>query len=135
MDVIAEIKKLNFPPDQYVVFGGASLAARRIRETHDADILVVPELLERCRGDRQWRVHPRINANEPDGLDNGVIEIYPTIGGGYKADFNTLRKNAEIIGGVPFCDLKDVKAIKASYGREKDLRDIQLIDEFLKTQS
>ena len=131
MDIISEIKKLNFPVDQYVVFGGASLAARGLRDTQDADILATPELLEQCKSNSQWHIHPRIDMHEPAGLDNGVIEIYPTIGGGYKTDFHLLRERAELIDGIPFCNLHDVKAIKATYAREKDLRDIQLIDKYL----
>jgi hypothetical protein len=48
MDVFREIKKLGFPPERYVVFGGGAIAARGIRETHDVDILVALELLEEC---------------------------------------------------------------------------------------
>lgn len=131
MDIFTQIKRLNFPSDQYVVFGGAAIAARGIRETNDADILVTKELLDKCSQDGQWKVHPRLNPNEPAGLDNGIIEIYPTIGGGFPTNFKKLRANADMIDSIPFCSLEDVIRIKEAYGREKDLKDIDLIRQHL----
>ncbi len=131
MDIFTQIKRLNFPLDQYVVFGGAAIAARGIRETNDADILVTKELLDKCAQDGQWKIHPRLDPNEPAGLDNGIIEIYPTIGGGFSTNFKELRANADMIDGIPFCSLEDVIRIKEVYGREKDLKDVELIRRYL----
>lgn len=131
MNIFTEIKKLNFLSDQYVVFGGAAMAARGIRETNDADILVTSGLLDKCSQEKQWKAHPRLDPSEPSGLDNGNIEIYPTIGGGFLTDFKKLRNNAEVINGIPFCSLEDVMRIKQIYGREKDLMDIELINRHL----
>jgi hypothetical protein len=74
-----------------------------------------------------------LDPNEPSGLDNGVIELYPTIGGGIQSGFKELREAAEIIDGIPFCNLKDIVRIKRSYGREKDSKDIALIENYLHT--
>ena len=131
MDIFTQIKRLNFPSDQYVVFGGAAIAARGIRETNDADILVTKELLDKCAQDGQCKVHPRLDSNETAGLDNGIIEIYPTIRGGFQANFKELRANADIMYGIPFCSLEDVIRIKEGYGREKDQKDIDLIRQHL----
>ena len=133
MDIFSEIKKLKFPVEQYVIFGGAAIAARGIRETHDVDVLVTPELLEECKKNPEWKIHPRLDPGEPPGLDNGIIEIYPTIGGGIRSNFKELRNDADIINGIPFCNLKDVVRIKRAYGREKDLRDIASIEDYLST--
>jgi hypothetical protein len=132
MDIFNEIKKRNFPIESYVVFGGAAIAAREIRKTHDVDILVTLELLEQCRRSGAWKDHPRINPNEPAGLDNGAIELYPTIGSGITSTFKELRDSAEIINGIPFCSLEDIILIKRAYGREKDFKDIELINKYLK---
>ncbi|MCL5006743.1 MAG: hypothetical protein M1153_01150 [Patescibacteria group bacterium] len=131
MSIFTKIKELNFPPDQYIVFGGAAIAARGIRETKDADILVTQELLDECSQDNQWQTHPRLDPNEPAGLDNGIIEIYSTIGGGFSTNFKELRANADIIDDIPFCSLEDVIRIKEAYGREKDLKDVELIKQYL----
>ena len=58
MDVIEELKKLNFPSEKYVVFGGAALAARGLRETFDIDIVASDDLLAKC-GAEGWKEHPR----------------------------------------------------------------------------
>jgi hypothetical protein len=49
MNLFDEIKKLNFPNDKYVVVGGAAMAARGIKETGDIDIVVMPDLFDRCK--------------------------------------------------------------------------------------
>lgn len=127
MDIIAEAKKLNFPPDKYVVFAGAALAARGLKETHDLDIIVAHDLLGSLKGKDGWEDHPRIDLDEPWGLHRGDVELYPTVGAGVKLTFEELRARAELIDDVPVCSLMDLITIKQAYGREKDLVDIERI--------
>jgi hypothetical protein len=134
IDVFSETKKLNFPADQYVVFAGAALAARGIKETSDLDIIVTPELLEKCRNEG-WVMHPRIDPNDFPALEKGVAEIYTTIGGGVTLTFKELQDRAEVIDGIPFCSLEDVIHIKKIFGREKDFKDIALIEEYKKRKN
>ena len=130
MNVIEEIKRLNFPSEKYVVFGGAALAARGLRETFDIDIVASDDLLAKC-GAEGWKEHPRLKSGEKNGFHKGIIEIYPNVGGNFEANFADLRKNAEMIDGIPFCGLNDVIRIKRAYGRAKDLKDIELIENYL----
>jgi hypothetical protein len=43
VDIFKRLKELNYPIGEYVVVGGA-MAAHNIREAHDLDILVTPNL-------------------------------------------------------------------------------------------
>lgn len=43
-DVVAKVKSLQFSAGSYVVFGSGPLAALKIREVNDIDLLVSKEL-------------------------------------------------------------------------------------------
>ena len=49
MDIFSEITKLHFPPDEYVIIGGASMVARGLKEPRDIDILISSSLFELCQ--------------------------------------------------------------------------------------
>ncbi|MDB5260654.1 MAG: hypothetical protein JWN37_885 [Candidatus Nomurabacteria bacterium] len=131
-DIFTLIKSLNFPPDKYVVIGGAAMAGRKIKETTDIDILVSQDLLEELKKKPEWHYHPRIIPTEPSGLVNneGTVELYPTIGGTNKG-FEEVRKDSEMIQGIPFATLSHVVEIKKIYSRNKDLKDIEIIKKYL----
>ncbi|MDB5225540.1 MAG: hypothetical protein JWL87_492 [Candidatus Adlerbacteria bacterium] len=133
MDIFSEIKKHNFPVDEYVVIGGAALAARGLKETNDIDIVVSPKLLDEYRNKEGWHHHPRIIPTEEAGVanDEGTIELYPNVGGIAEMTFERLKKNSELIDGVPFAGLRDVKLVKEVYAREKDLIDVAKIEAYL----
>jgi hypothetical protein len=131
-NIFDELKRLDFSPDKYVVIGGAAMAARGIKETRDIDVLVFEDLLEAMKKQPGWHYHPRIMQTEPAGLvnDNGSIELYPTVGG-TTIGFKEIRKDAEMIDDIPFASLEHVMMIKKIYKREKDLKDIELIEKYL----
>ena len=133
MDIFFELKKLNFPTEKYLVIGGAALAGRGLKETRDLDILLSKDLMEELRKDTSWNHHPRIIPTEEAGLvnDEGTVELYPTVGG-IDLPFEDMKTREEIIEGIPFADLHDIVKIKESYGREKDLKDIVLIQSYLR---
>ena len=133
MDIFLELKKLNFPKEKYLVIGGAALAGRGLKETRDLDILLSRDFMEKLRKDSNWSYHPRIIPTEEAGLvsDDGTVELYPTVGG-IDLPFEDMKTREEIIEGIPFADLHDIVKIKESYGREKDLKDIVLIQNYLK---
>ncbi len=135
MDIFAEIKKYNFPTEEYVVIGGAAMAARGLKETNDIDIVVSQKLLEEYRTKEGWHRHERIIPTEEPGVanDEGTIELYPSVGGIAEMDFARLKKNAEIIESIPFAGLDDVRIIKEVYARDKDLIDVAKIKAFLAT--
>lgn len=133
MDIFFELKKLNFPSDTYLVIGGAALAGRNLKQTRDLDILVRKDFLEELRKDPNWKYHPRIIPTEEAGLVNGdgTVELYPTVGG-IDLTFKEMKTREEIIDGIPFANLTDILLIKQVYKREKDLKDIELIQVYLK---
>lgn len=128
MNIFKEIEKLNFPTDEYVVMGGAALAARGLKETDDVDMIVSNDLLEKCRKEGKWELHSRMNPDQPSGLHCGDIELYPNVGhDNFNPTFKELRERAIMINNVPVCSLEDIIEIKRSFGREKDLIDVEKI--------
>lgn len=133
MNIFEEIAKLNFPPDQYIVVGSGIMAAKGIREAQDLDIIVTPELFEKCKEER-WEVYPWTKEGIPgkEWLKKGVVELYSQLSlksGGVSA--KELLNNAEIINGVPFITLEQHMEFKAEFGRPQDLADIEVIKDYL----
>jgi hypothetical protein len=134
MNLFEEIRKLNFPSDQYIVVGSGILAAKCIRETNDLDIVVTPELFERCKSEG-WEVLPWTKESIPgkDWLKKNNVEVYVQLSrktGGIPA--SELIKDAEIIEGIPFITLETLIDFKQEYGRPKDFEDIKIIERYLK---
>lgn len=133
MNIFTEIAKLNFPPDQYIVVGSGIMAAKGIREANDLDIIVTPELFEKCRTEG-WEVLPWTKEDIPgkEWLKKGVIDLYVQLSlksGGVLA--KELLKDAEVINGVPFITLEKHMACKYEFGRPQDMSDIEMIKEYL----
>jgi hypothetical protein len=135
VNIFEEIAKLNFPPDQYIVVGSGIMAAKGIREAKDLDIIVTPELFEKCKAE-DWELLPWTKEGIPgkEWLKKGPVELFVQLSlkaGGVPA--KELLKNAEIINGIPFITLKQHMEFKAEFGRPQDFADIEMIKKYLAT--
>ncbi len=128
---LEQLKKLNLPKDKYVIFGSGPLGVRNIRDTHDLDIIVDEELFDKYKNMPDWEFK---NFERGDCfvemIENSGIEFYKEWGPG---DWDTpqLIEEAEFIDDLPFVKLETVKKWKQISGREKDLKDVQLIEKYL----
>ena len=128
--LITKLKKLNLPADQYVIISSGVLAVRGIREANDLDIVVTKSLWQELtqKYKTEETQHRQVVRPDPD------IEI---LGPAHNPDddlfdMDELVKNSsELIGGIPYLKLETVKVIKQKMGRDKDLKDIELIDHYL----
>ena len=50
----------------------------------------------------------------------------------YRPNTKNLLKNADIINGVPFLQLNELLKFKEALGREKDVKDIELINQYIR---
>ena len=139
MQILEKIKKLNFPVGQYVVVGGAVLTAHGIRDTEDLDILVSPELFKKCK-EEGWVATPWTKAGKKgkDWLTKNGIELYAElimVGDSILVE-NLTKNDIEIIEGVPFLSLTRLMEFKKEYlrlyNRPKDIKDIFLIETYLR---
>lgn len=128
-DVLRE--EINLPTEDFIVVGSAVMAAHDIRDFADVDIIVNDrgwkELLE-----RGWDKSP-IAHRAGDKLTKGVNEAFADFRyGELYLTFENLKTGAEFIDGFPFITLKRLIEFKKAIGREKDLKDIKLIEDYLK---
>ena len=133
IDIFKELKKLKFPNGEYLVVGG-TMAGHGIREAHDLDILVTPNLYQKLlkQGYKQCKCKQCLNTSRLM-LKKDKVDILPNlIFKNYIGDTNKLIKNADIIKGYPFLKIIEFIKFKKELGRLKDLEDIKLMKKYLR---
>lgn len=133
---IEQLKKLGLPIDEFVIVSSGALAIRGIREAKDLDVIVTNSLWNKLTAIYQTEVE---NGVERIKFDNSNIDILnpaqSIFGNSGVVSVEEIFEKADIFGGIKFINLNHLKKIKLKLGREKDLKDIELIDEYLKNNS
>jgi hypothetical protein len=75
----------------------------------------------------------KVGPRGDDYLENGEIELWKNWRPG-EWDVQKLIDEAEIIDGLPFASLESVVTWKRMSAREKDLKDVEVIENFLKAK-
>ena len=120
-DILETLRALNWPADEYWLVAGGAMVLHGLRpETHDIDLGCTT-----ARADALAAAGVPFRPME-DGSGRWFkvsedIEVFE----------NWLMDRVELVDGVPVISLQGLRAMKAALGREKDLRDIALIDAFL----
>lgn len=126
-----ELRSLDLPVGHYVVTASGPLGIRGIREIDDLDLMVDDEL---------WDELVERYGTSQDGTR---IEISQGIEAFRESSFEpdpalpSVREQideADLIEGLPFVRLEDVVKLKRAKGREKDRRDIELINAWYAAQ-
>ena len=131
MNIVEEVKKLGFPIGKYVVIGGGTLEALGIRETNDVDISVTPDFFEELQKTGLWKETKCWGA---PFLKQGNVDINARLNwDAYPTTTEEAIESAIMIGGVPFMNIHELRKFKVAFGREKDMLDVRLIDEYLKS--
>jgi hypothetical protein len=134
--IIDVVKKLGLPAGEYAVFGSGIMEVCGLRESGDVDFIMTKRLFDDLAATPKWeRFVYENNGDEAikyqgDFVDVGFWECnyFP---GCDEAGILRMIKNADIIDGVSFVGLTDTMGWKSGSGREKDLRDVEMIREFL----
>jgi hypothetical protein len=127
--LLAEVRALAFPAGHFVLFGSAPLLVRGIvPATGDIDVLTRGPAWDLARN-----LAPVVRLAPYDvevvRLLEGRIEI-GTVWGIGEVDVDRLIDDAELIGGLPFARLADVRAYKELADRPKDRAHLRLLDEW-----
>ena len=133
IDIFEELKKLNFPADDFIVIGSGIMAAKNIREAYDLDIVVSEALFEKCKTEG-WELKPwtKVGTQGKSWLKNGITDLMlEVMSGDELLDLKALKKEGEKINGIWFISLKQLIRFKTAYGRPKDFDDIVMIEEYL----
>lgn len=129
MNIFGEVRALNLPLGKYLVVGSGILAALGIRESKDIDLLVSEDIYEKYEklGWKKKQVD-----TDRFGLTNGHVELFKDFRcGKYCPDPKQMIDNPTIIEDIPFLPLEELAKFKKELGREKDLKDLELIEEYL----
>lgn len=113
---------LGLSRDDYAIFGSGPLGIRGIRESADIDIVVRDEVWEGlCK---------KFPCEDDSFISVGDIDVVRDY---WKKwfDMDELIDGADIIEGYRFVKLEHVVEWKKARGKEKDLRDVVLIDAYL----
>ena len=123
------VRALELPKGKYAVFGSGPLAARGLKKAGDIDLIVTPDLFAELLARKEFTQKPAESGSP--SLVVGDVEIFCDWNCGMTEQVSEMIATAEEIEGLPFVQLKFVAEWKRKYGREKDLRDLALIEKFL----
>lgn len=129
----SDFKKLNLPIGHYAITGSGPLGIRNLREMQDIDIIVDDELWETLA--KQYGVTVKNGIKLivfPDESIEALGELsFSSEEKSKELSINERIAQAEIIDDLPFETLENIILFKRKMGREKDLRDIRLIETWI----
>ena len=122
-DIMEKLHALNWPPEDYWVVAGGAMVLHGLRqETRDLDL-----------GCTTARADILAAAGVPfKPMDDGSGRWF-TLDGEVEVFENWLYDRTELVEGVPVVSLQGLRQMKVALGREKDRRDVALIEAFLRT--
>ena len=129
------LKKLNLPTGEFVVVGSGPLSVRGIRESLDIDVIVTQSLWDTMV--KKYPVGINSFGAENLELENDIEILNPAqsiFGNSVVVPVDEIFDKADVFDGVKFINLNDLSKIKLKLGREKDLKDIELINQYLFNQ-
>jgi hypothetical protein len=128
MNIFEKVKSLNLPLGQYVIVSSGVLDALGIRPARDIDIAVLPELHKRLKESGEWKEDERFGKIF---LMKDIFECIPSLEWDkYPTTTEQAIASATIIEGVPFMNIEELIKFKTALGREKDLKDLELIKNY-----
>lgn len=132
MDIAKHIKEEKIPDGQYIVVGSGIMNALGIRESDDIDLVITPELYEELKSTTGWE---EIKKHDYYVLLKGPFEAgVDWDSPSNQPNLEELKLDSTVVDGVTYTSLNKVRTWKQKLGRDKDKKDLILIDEYLKTQ-
>ena len=131
-------KRWGLSKGSYAVHGSGPLAAHGLRYVVDLDVIVTPAQLDILEGKLKFAwVDPNMRTTTPitaapSGvgriLRHGMMEFFDELVHG---DAQRVIAEAEEVDGIMCARLAEIRRWKLCMGREKDLKDVELIDAYL----
>jgi len=121
-----ELRALNLPPDQFVVFGSGPMGIRGLKEIGDIDLLVTEKLWKELlkthesKDRREIKLSPHVDA---------IMIWFPG-----EWDVDDLIAEADVIDGIRFVKLKWVHAWKSLRMAPKDEKDLKVLEAYFQGQ-
>lgn len=121
-----KIKELDLPIGEYALFGSAPMGIRGLRDCRDIDMIVSEKLWDDLVS-KGWKKETVASGSER--LLKDEIEVFKE----WRPkglDVDKLISEADIVDDLPFVKLKYVLTWKKLNGRDKDKRDIEILEKF-----
>ena len=121
-EIIKILNEFNFDSKEYIVISGAAMVLYGIKDTtHDIDISVTEKYYRYLEDNYDCEIERQ------DEYGNNVYYI------GKYLNFGKLyyTENKDFVEGFPIQRVKDIIDLKKMLGREKDKKDLELIDMYL----
>lgn len=129
-ELFQRVKGLKLPEGKYALFGSAPMCIRGWKDcSHDLDVIVTEDVWNEYLGKKGWEVRKMHHGSEY--LWNNDIELWKDWKPGTWS-IEKLIQEAEIIEELPFVRLERVVEWKRLNGREKDLKDIEIIEKSMR---
>lgn len=127
-----KVKELDLPLDQIIVIGSGILDQLGIRPASDIDLAASPDLMKKFSEESgDWIKKFADNQRFYFVKGDGSAEVWDGwVFDGRAVSYDDLLDYAVEYGGVRFVDLEFLRKWKSWRGREKDVRDVELIDEW-----
>jgi len=127
-ELLQKLKELDLPKGKFAIFGSGPICIRKLRKAGDLDVIVTEDIYSYFRNKLGFKAEKKASGFEY--LDKNGVELYKNWAPG-DWDVKKLIKEAEIIDGFPFVRLEEVLKWKRLKKREKDIKDIKLIEDYL----
>lgn len=123
MNIPQKIRELGLKSGSYVIVGSGILDALKIRESGDIDIIVSNEVYKKFE-EKGWQ-----KASWPDQvvLKHGVFDLGKNW---YGETVDDLISDATLVDDIPYLSLDTVYEWKKLRARDKDLKDLALIEAY-----
>lgn len=133
-ELFKRVKELNLPIGKYALFGSAPLGIRNLKDCHDVDIIVTEELWNEYKNKYGWELKEMPNKFKDVYLYNSDIELWKKWRAG-NWNIENLIRDAEIIDGLSFVKLEEMIKWKKMNGREKDLKDVEVAENYIRNKN
>jgi len=129
-ELFQRVKELNLPIGEYAIFGSGPMGIRDLRDMHDIDLIVSNRIFNEYSNKQGWKIKEIYGYRYWLKNDNLEIEMGRDWHEGW--DVEGMIREAEIIDELPFVKLEYLIKWKKFFGREKDLKDVELIEKYEK---
>lgn len=125
------VRRLQLPLDKSIIIGSGLLDQLGIRPADDIDVVVTPEVFHGLADVPAWHHEAIGEGRERYTHSEMAVEVWTHWNlGDERLEYADLVEQSVIYDGVRFVNLALLRRWKEWAGREKDLRDIGLIDQY-----
>ena len=128
------VKELGLPLGEIIVIGSGVMGELGIRRADDVDLVVTESMFESLAGRTGWQKTEKdgfpVYINAELNVEVWLDWVAPRDG---RVDFTGLLPDTVVLHGVRFMTIDYILAWNRWCGRDKDVRDVALIDEYKRT--